>query len=70
MDERTKRTHEVTRGDDMLAYIEEEVPEVTTSTSNQEKRTISKVVAFSKQLAKTDPIENTTGITPQALKVQ
>jgi hypothetical protein len=55
-----KRTDKVTRSDDMWACFEEKVLEVSTSASNREKRTISKVVAFSIQLAMTDPIENTT----------
>jgi hypothetical protein len=55
-----KRTDKVTWSDDMWACFEEEVLEVSTSASNQEKRTISKVVAFSIQLAMTDPIENRT----------
>jgi len=69
VDERRKRTDELTRGDDKLAHIEENVLEVSTSASNQEKGTIRKAVAFSKQLAKADRIENTTPKTPEVLKV-
>jgi len=69
VDERRKRTEEVTRGDEKQARIEEEVPEVSMSASNQEKRTIRQVVAFSKQPAKADPIENTTPKTAKARKV-
>jgi hypothetical protein len=50
----------------MRARIEDEVPEVSTSASNQEKRTIRNAVASSKQPAKADPIENTT---PKTAKV-
>ena len=60
---------EVTRGDDIWARIEEEVPEVSTSASNQEQRTIRKAVAFSKQPANADSIENTTPKTAKAPKV-
>jgi hypothetical protein len=65
MDERRKRTDEVTRGDDNQARIEEKV---STSASNQEKGNIRKAVAFSKQPAKADPIENTTPKTAKAPK--
>jgi hypothetical protein len=50
----------VTRSDNKLACIEEEVPEVSTSASYQEQQCISKAVAFSKEPAKAEPIENTT----------
>jgi hypothetical protein len=69
VDQRRKRTDEVTRGDDKRAYTEEVVPGVSTSASNQEKRNIRKAVAFSKQPAKADPFENTTPKTPKAPKV-
>jgi hypothetical protein len=69
VDERRKRTDELTMGDDKRARIEEEVAEVSTSASNQEKRNIRKAVAFSKQPAKADPIENTTPKPAKALKV-
>jgi len=65
VDERWMRTKEVTTGDDRCACIEEEVLEVLTSTSKQENWTIRKAVAFNKQPAKTDPIENTTPKTPK-----
>jgi hypothetical protein len=65
VDKRRKRTDDVPRGDDKRARIEEEVPEVSTTASNHEKRTIREAVAFSKQPVKADPIENTT---PQAAK--
>jgi len=42
---------------------------VQTSASNHKKQTIRKVVAFSKQPAKADPIENTTSKTAKAPKV-
>jgi hypothetical protein len=67
VDERRKRTDEVTSGDDKRARIEEEVPEVSTSASNQEKRNIRNAVAFSKQPAKADPIEN---MTPKPTKIR
>ena len=69
VDERRTWTDEVTRGDDIWARIQEEVPEVSTSASNQEKRTIRKAAAFSKQPAKADPIENTTPKIAKAPKV-
>jgi hypothetical protein len=69
VDERRKRTYEVTRGDDKRAHIEEEVPEVSTSASNREKRTIRKAVAFRSQQAQADPIENMTAKTAKAPKV-
>ena len=69
VDERRKRTDDVTRGDDKRAPIEEKVPEGSTSACNQEKRTIKKAVAFSKQPAKADPVKNTTPKTPKAPKV-
>jgi len=69
MDERRKRKDQVTRGDDKRALIEEEVLEVSTSASNQEKRSIRKAVAFSKQPAKADPFENMTPKTSKAPKV-
>jgi len=62
--ERSKWTDEVTRGDDKQACIEEEVPEVATTARNQEKRTIRQAVAFSKEPAKADHIENRTPNTP------
>jgi hypothetical protein len=65
---RRKRTDEVTRGDDQRARIEEEVPEVSTSARNQRKRTIRNAVAFSKQPAKEDHIENMTPKTATAPK--
>jgi len=68
-DERRKRTDDVTSGDDKRGWIEEEVPEVSTTTSNQEKWRIRKAVAFGKQPAKTDPIANMTPKTPKAVKV-
>jgi len=60
VDETGKTTDEVTRGDDKRARIEEEVPDVTTIPSHQDKPTIRKVVACSKQPAKADSIENPT----------
>jgi len=65
VDERQKRTDAVTSGDDKQAYNEDEVPEVSMIASNQEKRTVRTVVAFSTQLAKADTIENMTSMTPQ-----
>ena len=69
MHERRMRTDTVTRGDDKRACMEQKLPEVTTSASNQEKRTIRKPVPFSKQPPKARPIENTTPMTPKAAKV-
>jgi len=69
VDERRKRTDEVTRGDDKRARIEEEVPEVSTSAGNQEKRTISKAVAFSKLPAKVDLVQITSPETSNSPKV-
>jgi hypothetical protein len=69
MDERQKKMDKVTRNDVKRAHIEEEVPEVSTSGSNQQKRTIMKAVTFSKQPANADPIENTTAKTTKALNV-
>jgi hypothetical protein len=70
MDERRKWMDEVTRGDGKQAYIEEEVPEVSMSASHQEKRTIRKAEACSKQPApNADPIENTTLQPAKAPKV-
>jgi hypothetical protein len=62
-------TEEVTRCDDMLVATKEEVPEVRTSAGNQEGDNIRKAVAFEKQLAKADPIENTNSKTPMPLIV-
>jgi hypothetical protein len=59
----------VTRGDEKRTCIEEEVPEVSTSASNHENRTIRQAVAFSKQPAKADRIRNTTPKTVKAPKV-
>jgi len=64
-----KRTDKVTRDDDEWAHIDSEVPEVSTGASNQEMGTIRKAVAFSKQPAKADPIQNMTPKTAQAPKV-
>ena len=69
MDERQKRTNEVTRGDDRRAHNEEEVPHVWTSASIQKKRMMRKADASSKQLPKMDPIEHRTPKTPKALMV-
>jgi len=69
MDERRKRMEVVTRGDEKRACIEEEVPEVSMRASNQKTQTTRKAVAFSKQPAKGDPIENTTPKTPKSLNV-
>jgi len=69
VDERRKTRDKMTRGDDKRARSEKEVPEDLTSASNQEKRTLRKVVAFSKQPAEVDPIEDTTQKTPQAPQV-
>jgi len=66
VDEGRKSTDVVSRGDDKRVCIKEEVPEVSTSISYMEKRTIRKAVAFSKQLAKADPFENITRNTPKA----
>ena len=60
VDKRRKRTDKVTGGDYKQARIKEEVPEVSTSASNQEKSTIGKAVAFSKQPAREDPRQRTT----------
>jgi len=51
---------EVTRSADKLVCIEEDAPEGSTSASNQDKRPIRKAVAFSKQPAKADAIDNAT----------
>lgn len=69
MDERRKREDQVTRDDDNLAHLDKEVPEGSTSASDHEKQSISKVVPFSKQPAKVDPIQNTTPKTNKAPKV-
>jgi len=69
VDERRKGKDKATRDDDKCAPIEEEVPEISKSASNQEKRTIRKAGAFSKQLAKADPVDNMTPKTPKAPKV-
>jgi hypothetical protein len=69
LDTRWRRMDQVPWGDDKQACIEEVVPEVLTSTSNQEQQTIIKVVALSKELAMVDHIESTTPITPKALQV-
>jgi len=60
---------EVSRDADKRAHMEEEVPVVSISASNHDKRTIKKAVAFSKPLAKADPIKNMTPKTPKAPKV-
>jgi len=49
----------------MRACIEEEVPVVSTSASNQKKHTIRKALSFSKQPAKVDLIENATQLDPK-----
>jgi hypothetical protein len=69
IDERWKTRDGVTRGDNKRARIEEEAPEVSTSNSILEKPTIRKAVAFSQQLAKKEPIENTTPKTANAPNV-
>ena len=69
MDERRKRTDEVSSVGDKWARIEEEGPEVSTSASNQETRNIRQAVAFRKHPAKADPIENTTRKTAKPAKV-
>jgi len=69
MNKRRKSMDEVTTGDDKWACIEEEVLGVSTSASNQAMRTLMKEVAFIKQPAKADPIENTTPKTTKATKV-
>jgi len=69
VDEGRKRAGEVTRGDDERAHLQEEVPEVSASTSHREKRTIRQAVALSKQPAKADRIKNTTPNTATAPKV-
>jgi len=69
VDERLKSTDEVSRGDDKRVCIDEQLPEVSPSTSKKHKWTIRKVVALSKQLAMVDPIENTTPQTTEALTV-
>lgn len=66
---RWKRTEEVTRGDINKARVEEEVVEASMSTGNQEHGTVRKVVPFSKQPARENPITNTTWNTPKAPKV-
>lgn len=69
VDERRKNMDNVTKFADKRAHIKEEVPEVSTSTSYHEKRTISAAVAFSKQQPKADTMENTTTKTPKAPEV-
>jgi len=69
LDERRQRMDMVIRCNDKWEHIEEEVPAVSTSASNQRKWTIKKEVAFSKQLAKVDAIPNTTANTPKAPNV-
>jgi len=69
VDMRRNRMDHVTRVHDEWARMEEEVLEVLMSDSNQEKCTIRKAITFSKQLAKVDPMENTTPKTPKTLKV-
>jgi len=64
------RTDEVTRGYAKQACIEKEVLEVSMSASNPQMWNIKKVVPFSKQPAKVDPIENTTRKEPKALTGQ
>ena len=66
---RIKRTDEVTRDDDKRTRIVEEVLDVSISASHQEKRTIRIAVAFSKQPAKADPVENMAPKTPQTPEV-
>ena len=69
MDRAQRWKDQVTMADVKRAHIEEGVPEVSMSASNQEKRTIRIAVAFSEQPARAQPIENTTPKTPQALEV-
>ena len=69
VDERRKNIDKVTRVADKRAHIKEEVPEVSTRASYQEKRTIRTAVAFSKQQPKADTMENTTTKTPKAPEV-
>jgi hypothetical protein len=59
VDERRKRTGEVTKGDDKHAHVEDQVREVATSVSTQEKHNIKKAVTFGKTPAKNtgDPTE-------------
>jgi len=52
VDEKRKRMDKYTSGDDEQAHIEEEIRELSMSASNQAKRTIREMVAFSNQLAK------------------
>lgn len=69
MDERWKTNDVVPRGHDKPARIGEEVPVISVNASNQDKGTIRKVVAFSKELTKEEIIQNTTLQTPQVPKV-
>jgi len=59
----------VTRGEAKWARSEEEVPEVSTSAGNQDKRTIRKAGTFSKQPAMADLIENMFSKSPMAAKL-
>lgn len=70
VDERRTQSDEVTRGDDERVHKKEDVPEVSTSASNQGQRTIRQAVAFSKQLSRRNSIENMTPKTPISPKVQ
>lgn len=69
MDETKKRTHHMTTGDDLWARIEKDVPEITITTSNQEKKSVRKAAALNKQPAKANPIAKTTAETPIFLTV-
>jgi len=69
LDDWWKRMDEVSRGDDTCARIEKEVRKVSKSASNQEKWTLRKAVAFSKQPATTHSVKNTTPKTPKAQKM-
>jgi hypothetical protein len=60
VEEKWKTMDEVTSGKDKWARVEENVLEVSMSASDQEERTVSTAVAFSKQPAIADLINNTT----------
>jgi len=69
LDGSRKMTDKVSTGDHKWACIKKEVPEVSTSASNQETWTIWKAVAVSKQPVKVDPIENRAPKTPLGPKL-
>lgn len=56
MDEKTKRLNKLTRGDDTVAHIEEDVTENSTSGNWREKRTIT-AIPYRSILGRADSIK-------------